>query len=59
MTTGTRTITFDEWKRRINAICWKRYGVDIDDLPDCPFMDWYEDGCTPSDAANMAASEEE
>ena len=51
--------TFDEWKREADAICIKLSGVSLDDLPDCAFRDWYEDGHTPTQAAKKAIRQAE
>ena len=32
------------WKRLLNQLVEKEYGVSLDDLPDFPFMIWYEKG---------------
>jgi len=50
-------LSFDDWMNKLDDICYDRYGVSIHDLPDMPFMDWYEDGIKPSGAATRAYKE--
>lgn len=45
---------FDRWRARVDAIILAKLGIGIDDLPDCPLMDWYEDEYTPLQAARKA-----
>lgn len=47
-------ISFEHWKLQVNAICSRLYGVSADDLPDCPYSDWHEDGLAPLSAAKRA-----
>ena len=47
-------MSFTEWKRQLDEICWKRYDLSIDDLADVPMMDWWEDGVSPKSAASRA-----
>ena len=46
--------TFDAWMAAVDAACWKRYGLSVHDLADCPFADWYDDDMSPSTAAREA-----
>ena len=46
--------SFDEWMKAADAACEAKAGLSIHDLSDCPFMDWYEDGVSPSSAASRA-----
>ena len=48
------TTTFPEWKKEVNRIVEKRIGLSCDDLEDCCYADWYEDGVSPSEAAGKA-----
>ena len=46
---------YDEWKGRVDAFLRdKLAGLSSDDLPDCPYRDWYEDGVSPLSAATRA-----
>lgn len=47
-------LLFDEWMQKVNDICWERYGLSADDLPDVPYYDWYDEGVTPGGAATRA-----
>ena len=47
--------TFLEWKARVNAVISRKTGgLTSDDLPDCMYHDWYDEGMTPAEAANEA-----
>ena len=48
--------SFDEWMKAADAACEAKAGLSIHDLSDCPFMDWYEDGVSPSSAASPPGS---
>jgi len=48
------TMTFTEWFQRVDANVDLKTGLSVRDLPDCPFMDWYEDGISPRSAASKA-----
>ena len=53
----TEKQTFVQWKARVNACVIARAGVCTDDLPDVPYYDWFEDGISPQEAAEMALEE--
>ena len=38
----------------VNAAIESKIGLSSDDLPDCCYRDWFDDGMTPRAAANMA-----
>ncbi len=46
--------TFDAWFAKVEAAITRKTGLDIRDLPDCPYMEWYEQGLTPGAAASRA-----
>ena len=48
------TTPFPAWLAAVDAIITRKYGVSLDDLPDCNTADWHEDGYTPRQAAAMA-----
>jgi hypothetical protein len=52
-------MTFEQWKNEVNknisAIC----GMVSDDLPDCCYLDWYQDGVKPASAAKRAIKNSE
>lgn len=43
--------TFETWMRAVDNHVSTIAGVSVHDLPDCMFRDWYDDGCSPQDAA--------
>lgn len=44
---------FEEWMEKVNKVL-DRYGITTDDLPDCPYRDWFDDGVLPGAAAGKA-----
>lgn len=46
--------TLEQWLKEVDAILSKRCGVTRDDLPDCPYADWYSQGVTAKSAAARA-----
>ena len=46
--------TFEVWIKEVDAHIVKKVGLYHDDLPDCLYHDWYEDGVSPSSAASRA-----
>lgn len=48
---------FARWKAEVNVCVMAQGGVFTDDLPDMPYYDWFEDGCSPQEAAEMALEE--
>ncbi len=49
--------TFAQWKAEVNAHVMTRAGLCADDLPDMPYYDWFEDGISPQEAAQMVLEE--
>ena len=49
--------TFAQWKVEVNAHVMARAGLFADDLPDVPYYDWFEDGISPHEAAEMVLEE--
>jgi len=45
---------FQEWMDRVDAILSRRYGMTSEDLPDCAWRDWHDDGCSARAAAQAA-----
>lgn len=45
---------FARWMAMADRQCRRDYGVGIDDLPDQPWADWFEDCLSPSEAVEMA-----
>jgi len=52
-----RNGSFAAWKMAVNAEIGRRAGLSADDLPDCCYRDWYEDGVSPKSAAGRALRE--
>ena len=46
--------SWGEWIKTVDAIIVRRVGLSHDDLPDCPYRAWYDEGVSPSRAASMA-----
>lgn len=53
-TTTKRGRRFDDWRAQVDAEVSRRSGVGLDDLPDCPLADWFENGMTAKQAARAA-----
>lgn len=47
-------LTFQEWLKAVDAVLASRIGMSHDDLPDCCYRDWYDDGISPGRAAGRA-----
>lgn len=45
--------TFDQWMKEV-ALAVRAAGLDVRDLPDCPYHDWYDDRVSPKAAAKRA-----
>lgn len=45
---------FEQWLREVNAECIKRVGLSYEDLTDVSYRDMYDDGVSPSRAAQRA-----
>lgn len=43
----SETYGYQKWKRRVDHLVNEAVGISTDDLPDFPFMDYYEDGTSP------------
>lgn len=54
MTFREANMTFDEWMKDVNFWTLHIAGLDVNDLPDCCFRDWYDDGVKPQTAARRA-----
>ena len=48
-------LTFDQWFKRCDGVTAKTFGLGVDDLPDAPWRDYYEDGLSPRDAVECAS----
>lgn len=47
-------MAFKEWLNKVDNVIEIKYGLTTADLPDCNYYDMFEDGYTPSRAANVA-----
>ena len=54
MATTEKFSSFTQWMRDVDALICKRTGVFADDLPDCCYRQWYDDGYTVKHAASAA-----
>jgi hypothetical protein len=45
---------FDAWYAKVDAAVQAKTGLSVDDLPDCCYRDWWEDGMTAGQAARAA-----
>lgn len=50
-------MSFEAWMKEVNKCLVKMCGMCADDLPDCCYRDWYDDGFKPKEAAVMAIEE--
>lgn len=46
-------MTYEEWKRAVNAIVEDTCGLPMDALPDWLSRDTYDDGATPREGAEI------
>lgn len=49
-----KDLKFRDWMKKVDHAIQKRTGLVSDDLPDCCYRDWFDDGVTPSNAASHA-----
>ena len=45
---------YGQWIDAVNDYLCDKVGVTTDDLPDCCYADWYDDGMSPRQAAREA-----
>jgi hypothetical protein len=46
--------TFEEWMVEVNKVVETKVGLGTDDLPDCCYRDWYDNGVSVKSAAARA-----
>jgi hypothetical protein len=46
--------TFEQWMAKVNRAVEHLSSMSTDDMADCPYRDWYDDGMTPETAARKA-----
>lgn len=49
-----KQMSWEDWKKRVDAYLVRETGMTADDLPDCCYRDWYDDGVAPILAAKRA-----
>lgn len=47
-------MTFEQWMSLVNQNVEGQIGLSTSDLPDCCYMEWYEEGKSPAAAARKA-----
>ncbi len=47
-------MTFEDWRNAVDREVSKQCGIGLDDLPDVPTRDWYDDGLSVTTAAKRA-----
>jgi hypothetical protein len=45
---------FEKWLELVDRYVKEETFLSYQDLPDCPYADWYQDGVTPKSAAKRA-----
>jgi hypothetical protein len=51
---GERSARFAAWRTNVDASLERIAGVCGDDLGDCDYAEWYDEGMTPNQAARAA-----
>lgn len=46
--------TYEQWKAEVDATILRKAGLTSDDLPDCPYREWYDEGVPSLNAATRA-----
>jgi len=54
LTTSSPDNKFKEWMAKVNLLLEKKTGMDSNDLPDCPYHDWFDVGMSVGGAARQA-----
>lgn len=47
-------VRFEDWQKRVDAWVGQLVGLSLDDLPDVPLRDWFEDDLPAKAAARRA-----
>lgn len=50
-------IGFDEWMKEVNKLLVEKIGFEAEDMPDHCWMELFEDGYSPEEAADDYAEE--
>jgi len=48
---------FNTWMQDVSDCVEEQSGLDVKDLPDCLYHDWFDDGTEPEEAARKALEE--
>lgn len=54
MTRPYAGLTYEAWHHDVDTIVQCTVGCSVNDLPDCAYRDWYDEGMSPRDAAMRA-----
>ena len=46
--------TFEQWFHAVDILIREEIGIGANDLPDCCYHDWYDQGVRPKSAAKRA-----
>lgn len=52
--TSKHPMDFQTWLKYVDDACQAYCGLGYEDLPDCCYADWYENGVSPQAAAKRA-----
>jgi len=50
-------MTFDEWKKEVDVVCVKAFGLSSDDLEDCLWAEYHSDELSPTEAVECAVED--
>jgi hypothetical protein len=53
-----KNMTFEQWMKKVDQNISEVAGLSSNDLADQNYMDWFEDGMTPMEAAMEALDKE-
>ncbi|HUS47381.1 MAG TPA: hypothetical protein VM098_04645 [Phycisphaerae bacterium] len=50
------TTSYEAWRAAADQRMQAKHGIALDDLPDCCYRDWYNDGVSVASAVKKAVS---
>lgn len=50
-------MTFDDWKKEVDIVCVKAFGLTSDDLSDCLWYDYWQDEMSSTEAVECAVED--
>lgn len=56
MANKNKSKSFEQWLNEMDKVVKEKAYLSYQDLPDCSYSQWYEDGLSPKQAANKAIS---